>query len=193
MCIESVNRQVNDGFTLPGKKLDDGKAEQLEATLIETIKTGQNLSEANKSLAETACEGSKSVATLVATNASLQETNTFLQKKINTFEEERTANVERAVLEPKTPEKIPQSDKKVMAMTPATTTTKKKKPTTAKKTHNFVDGGKVTIRDSYSNKPGYAGKTGKIASHSNTMVTVEFTDGTKSITMAAKSVLHGWE
>lgn len=149
MCIESIDRHVNDGFTLPGGKLDDGKAEHMEA----------NLSVAN-------VENTTSVTTLVATNAALQE-------KIKTLEEQHETKVDPAVSEPKTPVKIPQPGMKVTAVTPTATNTKRMKPTTAKKNHNVVYGEEVIIKESYSNKPGYAGKTGNISSHANTMVTVD--------------------
>ena len=188
--IEEIDRRRSDGFQLPGKdKNDDGKA-SLQAALCESVANSRDLTKNNTTLVGNNTNLVGNNASLVENNATLVTTNAEQAVKIDKLESELEAMKQLAKSEnEKTPKKTAGSTKKAAA-TPGTTSKKKKTPTT--KDHDFVDNEKVTIKDSYSYKSGYAGKHGQVDSSTKSMVTVRFADGTEPITLSSSNVEHGW-
>jgi len=163
--LEEIDRRRSNGFQLPGKDKNDRKA-QLETALCESTASNLNLSASLKDL-------SSSERDLVTTNSTLVASG--IQK------DERIVQLEGELAVLKTP-----------AKTPAPVSSKKKKATPAVKDHDFANDDKVSIKDTYTRKTGYAGKHGKVASSTKTNVTVQFEDGTDAITLSHKSLEHGW-
>ena len=165
--LEEIDRRRSNGFQLPGKDKNDRKA-QLETALFESTTTNLNLSASARDLA--------------AANTTLVASGVQKDQTIKELGDELAILKQPAAAEPKnTP-----------AKKPAPVSSKKKKTTPAAKDHDFANNEKVSIKDSYTRKPGYAGKHGEVASSTKTNVTVEFEDGTDAITLSHKSLEHGW-